>query len=485
MNAADSVRRPRYRLHLRHRFGDRAPARLPWYVIFLLAYLAAILVFGKGPTYFGVPPLYWGEAAMLASLVFIAPWLKGNRLLARKGLLTGEIVVFFVIGAVQTSLSFSRWGIDAIRDAAVFYYAAFYFVGLGLASRERFADRTWFILRVVWIVSLLWNTADTLSAHKLSELGPPIPGRGVPLLFNSVHEGGQNLALGAWVVLCTSTLIRRAGLRIPLVLISAVGLIAFGTAEGRGMRIGMAAGVLAILPLGLSPWGPPRFNTRLLRCAVIGMPVIAMILIAFPERAAKLANLDRFREAEIAEGTAGWRLMWWQNLYSEVMRSDPVFGLGFGESLHVYQPLLASQDEEFMVRSPHNINVTIFARMGILGFLVWASILVTAFGGLFARIWNNSPAAGHYSPERRDELVFWLLMLVATVVNSSFGVLMEGPVLGIPFWFALGFASARSLTGGTIIPMGAGLDRATADTPLLRRQRISTRELVGRRDLVP
>jgi hypothetical protein len=35
-------------------------------------------------------------------------------------------------------------------------------------------------------------------------------------------------------------------------------------------------------------------------------------------------------------------------------------------------------------------------------------------------------------------------MLVATWVNSSFGVLMEGPVLGIWFWFALGFSSRRS-----------------------------------------
>ena len=54
--------------------------------------------------------------------------------------------------------------------------------------------------------------------------------------------------------------------------------------------------------------------------------------------------------------------------------------------------------------------------------------------------------------ERRDELAFWILMLVCTVVNSSFGVLMEGPVLGIWFWFALGFASARSLRSGVEFP---------------------------------
>jgi len=35
-------------------------------------------------------------------------------------------------------------------------------------------------------------------------------------------------------------------------------------------------------------------------------------------------------------------------------------------------------------------------------------------------------------------------MLTAAWLNASFGVLMEGPVLGIPFWFFLGFAAGRS-----------------------------------------
>ena len=48
-------------------------------------------------------------------------------------------------------------------------------------------------------------------------------------------------------------------------------------------------------------------------------------------------------------------------------------------------------------------------------------------------------------PARREEIAFWLLMLLTTWGNSSFGVLMEGPVLGIWFWFALGFASGRSV----------------------------------------
>ena len=54
-------------------------------------------------------------------------------------------------------------------------------------------------------------------------------------------------------------------------------------------------------------------------------------------------------------------------------------------------------------------------------------------------------AAKAYPAARREEISFWLLMLLTTWGNGSFGVLMEGPVLGIWFWFALGFSSGRSV----------------------------------------
>jgi hypothetical protein len=201
---------PRYRLRLRVRQVETpAMRRLPWYVLFLLSYLAAITIIGKGPTYIGIPPLYWGEAVMATSLLFIAPWIKLTNFLDQQRPLTILIVMFLVMGGVWTAFSIPRWGLDAVRDSAICYYALFYFVGIGLASREPIANRVWFWLRIFWICSMFWNTADILSKEALSHSGPFIPGRGVHLFFNSTHEGGQNLALGAWIVLCTTTLIRR------------------------------------------------------------------------------------------------------------------------------------------------------------------------------------------------------------------------------------------------------------------------------------
>lgn len=443
--------KPRFRLRLpRNQAGDSRPVHLPWYVKFLLAYLAAITIIGKGPTYLGVPPLYWGEATMMAGLLLIAPWIEKTNFVQRTQALTICIVAFMAVGAVLTTISIPRWRLDALRDAAVWYYGLFYFIGLGLASREAIGNRVWYLLRNFWMFSLVWNTADLALNNRLSKSGPIIPGRGVPLFFNSTHEAGQNLALGAMIVLCTATLYRRPRLRLVLIPIALIGLALFAASEGRGMRIGFASGALVVILLGLSPSGPPHFNMQLFKLAAAGIPLLILVAVALPDRAMKITHLDRFAEADPAnpEGTAGWRLIWWQRLYEAVMKRNPAFGLGFGESLHVYHPLLADSTDPLMVRSPHNFNVTVFARMGIVGVLLWALILMLGIGSLFNRIWRGSANGQTYTPERRDELAFWLLMLVCTVVNSSFGVLMEGPVLGIWFWFALGFASARSLSSG-------------------------------------
>ena len=421
--------------------------RLSWSVIFLLSYLAGITIIGKGPTYIGISPLFWGEVVMITSVLFIVPLLKRTDLIGRTIPLTTLIALFMAIGTALTITSFPRWGMDAIRDAAMWYYALFFFVGLGLASQSRTGDRVWSIMRVFWLLALVWNTANLLSGERISESGPVLPYRGIRLFFNSTHEAGQNLALGAILMLCTDALKTKRFFKMLMATIAVLGLGLFAIQEGRGMRVGIASGVLAVLLLTLSP-RKPRITSRLLALMVLAIPLVAFAAIADSQRFVKLASLDRFEET--SEGTAAWRTIWWQRLYEAVMKNNPAFGLGFGESLAMYHPVLDPiAGKEGVVRSPHNINVTIFSRMGIVGLVLWILILIVGIGGLFVRVWRGVDKFGNpYTQERKDELTFWILMLICTVVNSSFGVMMEGPVLGIWFWLALGFASTRALNSG-------------------------------------
>ena len=431
--------------------GHGTNVRVPW---FLVIYLAAITIIGKGPTYLGLPPFYWGELVLALGLYRIAPWALGSGYLSQKRYLTIFIVAFIALGTVLTILSVGRYPLlDVLRDAAIWYYALFFFIGVGLASKALIADRVWRLLRIVWIIALVWNTADILSSHRLSHFGPIIPWRGVPLLFNAIHEAGQNLALGALIVLCTTTLYRHPFVRAVLVLVATAGLAVFAASEGRGMRVGVASAILVLLFLSFGSSRRPYFNERLLTLLAASVPALALAVLMFSGQILQKANLDRFEAADPAnpEGTANWRMLWWQNLYNHVMETSPVFGIGFGESLHIYNPLLEGVEDEFVVRSPHNFNMTVFTRMGFAGLFLWTTILLLGIGGLCGAVWRGTIGGRPYSQERRDELAFWVAMLVCTVVNSSFGVLMEGPVLGIWFWFALGFANGRSLTVGNSV----------------------------------
>jgi O-antigen ligase len=122
------------------------------------------------------------------------------------------------------------------------------------------------------------------------------------------------------------------------------------------------------------------------------------------------------------------------------MVENQAFGLGFGRDWEAFNPEIESKAfDPWPIRAPHNFNVTVFSRMGMVGFLLWVSILAFGIGGLLLRAWR-----ARFAPARQQEIGVWILVLLATWGNASFGVLMEGPVLGVWFWFALGFAWGRS-----------------------------------------
>jgi hypothetical protein len=303
-------------------------------------------------------------------------------------------------------------------------------------------------MRVFWIAALLWGTANLASGGTLSEMGPAVPWRDVKVLSNSHSELHQHMALGAVLVLCTGMLRVGEVPRLALSVVAVAGLALALAASGRGMKAGFAAAVLLLVCL-------PLFHSdkrillpaRLRRLLVFACAGVLIILLFADAELASVMRVDRFLEANPLEpqGTAYWRTLWWENLVYAVTDLNPAFGLGFGLNLSVYNPFITAEELRFWpVRSPHNFNMTVFARMGFVGAVIWAGILLSALRLLWLKLRTPVHAASVHAA-RREEIAFWLMALVCTWVNASFGVLMEGPVLGIFFWFALGFAVARPL----------------------------------------
>lgn len=427
---------------------------LPLPVWLLAGYLFLITAIGKGPTYLGIPPLFLGEMVMAASFVWIVDrYGAAKALLADRGALTAAVWMFMLLGAAITMRGVGDWGMDALRDAALWYYGVFFFVGFCLARDEVFAPRLWRIFCITWGVALVWGTADQASqmfaGFALSSLGPVLPWRGEKLLFNSTNELVQHMVLASMIVFHSRLHLGWLGRwRAPLAIVACAALGIIAVSRGRGVKVGI---VLSTVLLAALVFAPGRRTLQLSRSVALVL-LIALLagvagVLVMQDDFLRVTQLDRFLDANPSSpsGTAFWRWIWWKVLWREVLDTDPLFGLGFGQSLSIYNPYLEGDaDTAWPVRSPHNFNITVFTRMGFVGLAVWLSILLLGVGGLLRRVWRGRGPSGWYSAVQREQLAFWLVALIATWGNGTFGVLMEGPVLGIWFWFALGWARGVS-----------------------------------------
>jgi O-antigen ligase len=127
-----------------------------------------------------------------------------------------------------------------------------------------------------------------------------------------------------------------------------------------------------------------------------------------------------------------YRLLWWKNVVIDTWEGNPVFGLGFGHDLaksfaQEYNP---EGSEEFGVRSPHNIFLSVFGRLGLVGLAVWSAFCAV----LLRETWRSL----HHDADG----MLWALWcsLWVILIGASLGVVLEGPMGAVPFWTLLGLA---------------------------------------------
>jgi O-antigen ligase len=95
--------------------------------------------------------------------------------------------------------------------------------------------------------------------------------------------------------------------------------------------------------------------------------------------------------------------------------------------------------EETALRSPHNGNMTVLARMGVPGAVLWIALnLSFVIRMLVAFRRASSAGLRFWSSVNLFVLCLWL----ATMINQSFDVYIEGPMGGMWFWAIIGFGLA-------------------------------------------
>lgn len=385
-------------------------------------------------------PLFPAELVLLAACSVLAVQSALRRELPlRRDALNTALLVWLAVGLARLPFDLRSHGLAAIRDFALVYYVAFFL----LAQHEARAEAALQLLHR-W---LAWSCVALLVVHTIYARFPEffltrLTLRGIPVIFYKGDLAGTFMAMGAvlWFLAYER---ERRWWQIAVSLALTAGTL---DSNNRASMLGLA--VAAALLALCGRW---RFLATQLVAGVVA--AIVVLTVAYVrhrpwtetpvyhayERAASL--FDPLGErAYSGEETAfkgdnnRFRAAWWRAVFYETLDGNPWLGLGFGHDLaaRFVREYFPDAGDEFSARSPHNVLLTIFGRMGVLGL---APFLVVV--GLILR---NTLRAARAGPTL--QAAGWCAACVV-LVSSCFGVVLEGPMGAVVFWSALGMANAR------------------------------------------
>lgn len=413
----------------------------------LLGYAVA----GRGFAYLGAPPLFVGEI-LLASGVVLA-LVSGDRRAWRRPL---AIVLLLLVawGAARTVPYLGTYRLTALRDAVVWGYAAMALIVVALvrdrARLQAVLDRYGRWLPLALVAMPLAILATSLAPARI----PLAPGSEVPLLDPkqgdvAVHLAGAlaflSLGLGrlrltgaqrrvaprdgprpwlwllsaAWLIAWPATFGSRGGILTVLIVAAALLLTRPRSGWWRIAYLAVLAGVLAVA-LNVR-W--EASNGRIVSARTIGVALVSLT------GSVDSGNYD---------DTRAWRLDWWSDIVDYTVFGPYRWtGKGFGINLATDDGYQVLQDDA--LRAPHNATMSLLARSGVPGLLLWVAFHV----GLLSALLVASRARAREGRIAWSRLSLGLaLYLLAFHVNGSFDVFLEGPQGGIWMWTVVGLALA-------------------------------------------
>ncbi len=414
--------------------------------------LLGYVFIGKGFAYQGIQPLLVGEATLLlGALVFVQ---TGTMFAALTTLASRLLAVMMVWVVIRTVPYFALYGMDAPRDAVIIGYGAFAFIVIGLLLENkqrlnRFLSlygkaASIFVIASPFIFVVTRFFADSIPSF-------PAP-NGEPISLWSFRPGqfGVHLAgagLFAFLGLQSISL-------YWLGAFLAASLMASATSRGAMLAI-----VIPIVVAGVLG-GRLRQLIKIGVFGFVGLLCALAVEMAFVQHR-DIDTLDSHdRPVSIQQAVAGvfsifqqdgaqlsqtkeWRLKWWEiiqdhTLHGPYFWTGKGFGINLADSDGFQQPNQAGAPP---LRDPHSVHLTILARSGVPGLVLWLGMM-GSWTWLLIGTMFRARAAGE--DKWADVLLFIHGYGMAVIIESSFDIGMAGPMMGIPFWciYGLGIAAA-------------------------------------------
>jgi hypothetical protein len=415
--------------------GDRYLALL---AILLLGYA----LMGKGFAYLGFPPLYVGEIALLTGIVVFLRIGAFASTLATLPVLMLLVLMAWVLA--RTFPFFGQYGFDSLRDSVIVTYGVFAFIVIGLLLED--ARRINTVLRYygVMLVSFpvipvgFWFTKYWVDS--IPRLYGP-----VPIVEIGASAVGTHLA-GAMVFVLIGY--RKVSFVWVLVWFATLALVG---ATNRGATLAVIVPVaFAMLMLG---------RYRLMLTTVVAVVGVFASLLAlestFGEYNEAKDSIERpvsahqivenaksiiGQSGHQTEGTKQWRLNWWDVIINDTLYGPSFWaGRGFGINLAYADGFAETGDARNPrppTRSPHNAHMTVLARAGVPGVVLWLLVLAS-WAGTMMRAMLAARACGREQWARL--FLFVICYVMAIVINATFDVTLEGPMQGVWFWSLFGF----------------------------------------------
>jgi hypothetical protein len=423
--------------------------------------------FGRSFAYLGVPPIFVGE--MVLALGLLAALVSGGLLAVFRQPLAWVLVAFAGWCATRTVPYVRTYHLDALRDAVLWGYGVYALLVPAFLPRSGWIRKVprWYARVLPWFV--LWVPIGFLLFYFVGRSLPTVPGSDdVPLIDFKTGDASVHLAgVAAFLLLGLYQIgggTRRGGGIRPLEwFIWAVWLVGFMfvAATNRGGALASFAAIFTVVLLrpAAARWKIPAI-VALATVLTLGVQVVNTSAPSLVDRDREMSpeqivtNLKSIVEGgggEALEGSRRWRLAWWDRIMEYTIHGDLFWtGKGFGINLADDDGFQVASDHS--LRSPHNAHLTVLARGGVPALFLWV-LLQGAFALSMVSAYLRAQRMRYDWWARLDlwVLAYW----VASLVNASFDVYIEGPQGGIWFWSLIGFGMAllqlqQSQMGGVL-----------------------------------
>jgi hypothetical protein len=414
------------------------------YLVLLSGVLLGYAVIGKGFAYLGFAPIFIGETVFILGLVVL---LRTGGLFAALTMPPNLILAATMAWVLLRTLPFvGEFGFDAPRDSVVIMYGGFAFIVIALLLED--GRRVGTIIRYYSAFLSVFIPIIPLSlilSRYMPQYIPVFYGHNVPLL--EVRPGEVAVHLAGATVFSLVGLRRATALQILLMLFTAT--IAISTNRGAMLALALPV-IVAMLALGRA-----RQLIIVLVAGAAAFSAAYVVETAFTKYHEAQSSDQRAlstrqivdnvasifgRSGDQTESTKKWREDWWNLIIKDTLYGPHFWvGRGFGMNIADADGFGGGgSSDQPALRSPHNMQMTVLARAGVPGAALWALFVVCWFGTLLSAM---RIARRRRQPEWAGLFLFLGCYVMSIIINATFDVALEGPMLGIWFWCLVGLGT--------------------------------------------